>query len=360
MVLFMALRSIEIILPEKKREAIEELLSERKDVFDVRMQPITGIWKHQVRGIRYGSFSERQLLVKILTFAEESQSLLDTLQEKFSNEEGFRINIIPVEASLPINETAVNSSIKTAEHIEGQETKSARLSWEELYSDIIVASRLTKVYVVLVALSSILAAIGILDNNVAVIIGAMVIAPLLGPNLALSLAIIIGDISLARNALRTNFVGLIIAAAFSIVIGFFLHVDPHIPELESRTSVGLGEVVLALVSGSAGALAFTSGAPATLIGVAVAVALLPPLVSFGLLLGSGYTTFALGALLLFLVNIISINLAGVITFLAQGIFPKTWFEARAARKYIIFSVIVLILMLAILSIAILTQLRWRI
>ena len=195
----MALRSIEIILPEGKKEAIEELLSERKDVFDVRMQPITGIWKHPVRGIRYGSLSESQILVKILTFAEESQALLDTLQEKFSNEEGFRINIIPVEASIPKKDTTENSSIKTEEHIEGQETKSTRLSWEELYSDIIVASKLNKVYVVLVALSSILAAIGILDNNVAVIIGAMVIAPLLGPNLALSLATIIGDLSLARN-----------------------------------------------------------------------------------------------------------------------------------------------------------------
>ncbi len=351
----MALRSIEIILPEGEKEAIEGLLSERKDVLDVRMQPITGIWKHPVRGVSYGSLSEDQILVKILTFAEESQSLLDILQERFSNGEGFRINIIPVEASLPKKDVAEDSSIEADEKIEGQETESTRLSWEELYSDIIVASKLNKVYVVLVALSSILAAIGILDNNVAVIIGAMVIAPLLGPNLALSLATIIGDLSLARNALRTNFVGIIIAVAFSIVIGFTLHVDPHIHELESRTSVGLGDVVLALVSGSAGALAFTSGAPATLIGVAVAVALLPPLVSFGLLLGAGYTSLALGSLLLFLVNIISINLAGVITFLAQGIFPKTWFEAKAARRYITVSVVVLVSLLAIILIAILIR-----
>ncbi len=358
--LSMALRSIEIILPEKKREAIEELLSDRREALDVRMQQITGIWKHPVEGIRYGSFSESQILVKILTLAEESEALLDILQEKFSKEEGFRINIIPIEASLPKKETALNSSTKTAEPIERLETKGVRLSGEELYVDIVDASRLTKVYVVLVALSSILAAIGILNNNVAVIIGAMVIAPLLGPNIALSLATTLGDLSLARNALRTNFVGLIIAAAFSIIIGFFLHVDPHIPELASRTTVGLEEVVLALVSGCAGALAFTSGAPATLIGVAVAVAILPPLVCFGLLLGSGYTSLALGAMLLFLVNIISINLAGVVTFLAQGIFPKTWFEAKAARKSTIVSVVFLILLLTILSIAILYLLKWKI
>jgi uncharacterized membrane protein len=92
----------------------------------------------------------------------------------------------------------------------------------------------------------------------------------------------------------------------------------------------------------------------------VAVAILPPLVCFGLLLGSGYTSLALGAMLLFLVNIISINLAGVVTFLAQGIFPKTWFEAKAARKSTIVSVVFLILLLTILSIAILYLLKWKI
>ncbi len=358
MVSHMALRSIEITLPEEKKDAIEKLLSDRKEVLDVRLLHVTGTWKHPVRGVMYGSFTESQILVKILTFAEESEGLLDVLQEKFSKEEGFRINIIPVEASLPIKEIEDKSSTETAETAESQETKSSRLSKEELYADIATVASLTNVYVVLVVLSSIVAAIGILGNNVAVIIGAMVIAPLLGPNVALSLAATLGDISLARNALRTNLVGLVIAATVSILIGFFLHVNPHIPELESRTRVGLDEVVLALVSGCAGALAFTSGAPSALIGVAVAVALLPPLVSFGLLLGSGYISLAYGAMLLFLVNIASINLAGVVTFLVQGIFPKNLFEAEAARRSIIVSALVLILFLTVLSITVFYLLGW--
>ena len=201
-------------------------------------------------------------------------------------------------------------------------------------------------------LSAIVAAIGLLNNNVAVIIGAMVIAPLLGPNVALSLATTLGDFSLAKNALKTNLVGILTAVAFSIAIGFFLHVNPHIPEIESRTRVGLEEVVLALVSGCAGTLAFTSGVPATLIGVAVAVAILPPLVSFGLLIGSGYISLSLGALLLFFINITSINLAGIITFFAQGIFPQAWLERKNAKKSIAVSVIILFLLLAIFSAAI--------
>lgn len=344
----MTLRLIEVFLPEERREAIEELLSGRNEVLDVRMQQILGVWKRPVGGIWYGSFQESQILVKILALAEESEALLDILQKKFSGEKDFRINIVPVLASIPKEEDTLDFRARTDALIENREAKSARLSREELYANIAVAANLTKVYLILVVLSAVVAAIGLLNNNVAVIIGAMVIAPLLGPNVALSLATILGDFSLAKNALKTNFVGIVTVLAFSMAIGFFLHVNPHIPEIESRTRVGLEEVVLALVSGCAGTLAFTSGAPATLIGVAVAVALLPPLVSFGLLFGSGYISLSFGALLLFLVNIISINLAGVITFFAHGIFPQTWFEIKTARRSIAISVIILFLLLAVI------------
>ena len=349
----MALRSIEITLPEGKKEQIEELLSERKEALDIRMQHIIGVWKHPVRGVMYNRLSEDQILVKILVFAEESENLLKCLQEKFSDEEGFRINIIPVEASLPVEEMEAKSSSDVADVTEDKENKSFRLSREELYEDISTATKLTRVYVVLVILSAIVAAIGLWNNSVAIIIGAMVIAPLLGPNVALSLAAALGDINLARNALKTNVVGLAIAAAFSIAMGYVLVVDPTIPEIESRTVVGLDAVLLALVSGCAGTLAFTSGAPATLIGVAVAVALLPPLVTSGLLLGSGYTTLAYGAFLLFLVNIVSINLAGVGTFLVQGISPRDRPGDRWSKQHLAFTALVIIGLLAILSITVL-------
>ena len=345
----MALRSIEITLPEGKKGQIEELLSERKEALDVRMQHIIGVWKHPVKGVMYSRLSEEQILVKILVFAEESESLLKSLQERFSDEDGFRINIIPVEASLPAEEMAVKSTDLSGD----KENKSFRLSREELYEDISTATKLTRVYVVLVILSAIVAAIGLWNNSVAIIIGAMVIAPLLGPNVALSLAAALGDINLAKNALKTNVVGLAIAAALSIAMGYFLAVDPTIPEIESRTVVGLDEVLLALVSGCAGTLAFTSGAPATLIGVAVAVALLPPLVTSGLLLGAGYTTLAYGAFLLFLVNIASINLAGVGTFLVQGISPRDKPGDRWSKQHLAFTALVIISLLAILSVTIL-------
>jgi uncharacterized membrane protein len=120
--------------------------------------------------------------------------------------------------------------------------------------------------------------------------------------------------------------------ALSVIIGVLVHVDPALSEVAARTRVGLGDIALALASGCAGALAFTTGVSATLIGVMVAVALLPPLVTFGLLLGSGQPVLAMGALSLFLVNLICVNLAGVTTFLVQGIRPASWWEKDRAMK----------------------------
>jgi uncharacterized membrane protein len=88
---------------------------------------------------------------------------------------------------------------------------------------------------------------------------------------------------------------------------------------------------LALASGAAGALAFTTGLPSALIGVMVAVALMPPLVAFGMLLGGGYPAQSLGPLLLLATNVICLNLAAVGTFVAKGIRPRTWWEAERAK-----------------------------
>ena len=103
-------------------------------------------------------------------------------------------------------------------------------------------------------------------------------------------------------------------------------------------------------------LAFTSAAPATLVGVMVAVALLPPLMATGLLVGSGHLVEALGAFLTFLTNVICINLAGVVAFLALGIRPLTWWEARRARTATLRAIgIWAVLLAALVGAIVLTQ-----
>jgi uncharacterized membrane protein len=90
-----------------------------------------------------------------------------------------------------------------------------------------------------------------------------------------------------------------------------------------------------------------------LIGVMVAVALLPPLVTAGMLCGSGQWGLAAGSLLLFLINLICVNLAGVVAFLVQGIRPVTWWEATKAKKATRFAIFLWMVLLAALVVMIL-------
>jgi uncharacterized hydrophobic protein (TIGR00341 family) len=174
----------------------------------------------------------------------------------------------------------------------------------------------------LVFLSTIVAAIGLIENNVAVIIGAMVIAPLLGPNLALSLSTTLGQVNGILNALRTLVVGILFALSISIVLSLFYPNLVLTPELLTRTTVGLDGLALALASGAAAALSITTGVSSVLVGVMVAVALLPPTVTLGICLGIGSYPEAKGAALLLIANIASVNLTAQLTMRLKGIKPR--------------------------------------
>jgi uncharacterized hydrophobic protein (TIGR00341 family) len=266
----MALRLIELFLPGKSAESVEKLLDERQ---------LLGVWREKI--------DDERVLVRVLLRAEDTEAVMDGFDKRFSATEGFRVMLLPVEATLPRPELPEEPKEEKFEVLP-EKPKAERISREELYADIEDSAKLSKIFLVMVLLSSIVAAIGLLHNNVTVVIGAMVIAPLLGPNVALSLATTLGDTGLAIRALKTNAAGILAGLSLSLLSGFIFGVSPDIPEISARTRVELIDIVLALASGSAGALAFTAGAPATLVGVMVAVALLPPLVVFGMLLGGGF------------------------------------------------------------------------
>ena len=326
----MALRLIEMVLREKDGEDVRELLKEQK------------MLEH--RQIR---LPDGEVLVRILLDAEQSEPVLDLLDKRYAGKEGNRLVILAVEATLPRPEVEPEPATAPGPAV-AEETLPGRIGREELYEDIKDAARLSPVFLAMVVLSTLVASIGLYYNSVAIIIGAMVIAPLLGPNVALALGTSLGDLPLLKGALLTSLVGIATAMALSMIIGVLLHVNPSLPEMASRETVGIGDLVVAIASGCAGALAFTTGVSATLIGVMVAVAILPPLVTFGLLLGDGHSALALGALSLFLMNLICVNLAGVTTFVAQGIRPATWWEKDRATKATRIAIAVWATLLAIL------------
>ena len=341
----MALRLIEVYLPREHRERLYDLVGP-----DAEERTI-GIWEEWS--------SDDQALVRLLVDVEETEQLLDTLHQAFGNIDEFRVLLLSVEATLPRPESPEDDD---AEDSPGDDVESdtdeegrkiSRISREELYTQLSDQVRPSRTFLVLVVLSTVVAAVGLLYGNVAVIIGAMVIAPLLGPNVALSLATTLGDLDLARRAARVNAIGIGTALALSVVAGVVLQVTPEVSqEIAIRTLVRPGDVVLALASGGAGALSFTLGLATAVVGVMVAVALLPPLVALGMLVGAGLWGAAFGALKLLLVNIICVNLAGVMTFLVQGVRPATWWEAKKARRATRRAIIVWALLLAVLIVII--------
>lgn len=313
----MALRMIEMALPEAYKGDLK-LILQGYDYLD--------LWQEKT--------DDGRIHVTFVLPTGKTEEILDVLEKRFSNTAGFRIILVPAEASIPRLE------IKEKEKPEGQDqppekkafSKTIRMSREELYADAEKTARFSSVFIVLTILSALVASLGILRNNVVFIIGAMVIAPVLGPNVALSLATALGDMELFRKALRTVALGVLAALVFSVFLSMVLSVDPQTPELVSRTEVNFGDVILALAAGSAAALSFTSGFLSALIGVMVAVAFLPPLVAMGMLVGSGHWKMAFGSLLLFLANFICVNLSGVVTFIVQGIRPLRWWDAQKAKK----------------------------
>ena len=152
----------------------------------------------------------------------------------------------------------------------------------------------------------------------------MVIAPLLGPTMALALGATVGDGRLARRAGWTLLVGALLAFSASVVLGLLIDIDLSVRELTNRAVVQPADIALALASGAAGVLAFSQGASLSLVGVMIAVALVPPLAAAGLFVGHGELKLGLGAGLLFATNLVCINAAGIVTFLLQGLPPRSW------------------------------------
>ncbi|NNK97678.1 MAG: TIGR00341 family protein, partial [Xanthomonadales bacterium] len=262
---------------------------------------------------------------------------LDALQSILGSQPNARIVVLPVEITLP----------KASEEQQEDEDSAVAVR-EALYLGVEKNSRLDLNFMVLVFLSTVVATIGLIENNVAVVIGAMVIAPLLGPNLAFGLGTALGDLALMRKSALTTVVGIGFAVVLSVAVGLLWPMEIYSPEILSRTEVGLDSVALALASGAAAALSMTTGLSSVLVGVMVAVALLPPAVTLGLMLGRADFDLAFGAGLLLVINLVCVNLACKLVFLIRDIRPRTWVEKTKARRAMLIYIMVWALTLMVL------------
>ena len=192
----------------------------------------------------------------------------------------------------------------------------------------------------LLGLSGIIATLGLLANSVAIIIGAMIIAPLIGPITGIAYSITVANRRLLRRSFLTLFTGVIFTILISFVTVLLIGLKTVTPEILSRTNPTLLDLVIALAAGAAGAFANTRRRIAdALPGVAIAVALVPPLSVVGIGLALGERSLATGALLLFLTNLTGIIFSGAIILLLQS-----YGSIERAKQGLIFSVSILVLL----------------
>ncbi|MFK7739174.1 MAG: DUF389 domain-containing protein [Planctomycetota bacterium] len=206
-----------------------------------------------------------------------------------------------------------------------------RSSRVELASRVESSSSWNFDFVALTSLSTVIAAFGLLQNSAAVIIGAMLIAPLMTPILGVGLAITQGNAQLARRAAQAILLGVGTAFVLAAIVGYCDDTSGELrvasDEMLARGWPGLLDLFVAFASGLAAAYAHSRpGLIAALPGVAIAAALVPPIATSGLAFSSGDYELAYGALLLFVTNMVAIVLAAAFSLWAVGLRQQrsTW------------------------------------
>ncbi len=194
--------------------------------------------------------------------------------------------------------------------------------YKELFTQLRENARPSQNYVVLMTLSTILATFGVFANSSPVIIGAMILAPLMAPIISLAMGVLRQDRQLIKNSLITVLVGVLVGYTFAIILTFITPINDMNTEVTSRIKPNIIDLGIAVISGAAGAYAYSKESIAkTLAGVAIAVALVPPLAVSGIGLAWGEWSVFFGAFLLLLTNLTGMVLAAALTFLFTGYSP---------------------------------------
>jgi uncharacterized hydrophobic protein (TIGR00341 family) len=213
-------------------------------------------------------------------------------------------------------------------------------------------------YVILTVVSAVIATAGLLLDSPAVVVGSMVIAPLVGPAMAASVGTVVDDGELFVRGVKLQALGMglaiVSAAVFAWAVKTIYLIPPGteitaIPEIRERLTPDFLSLVVALGAGVAGVLSLSTGVSTALVGVMIAVALMPPAATVGIGLAFGQPVVSLGAGVLALVNGLSINLAALVVLWYRGYRPERWFRLSETRSRTIKRVAALALAIAVLS-----------
>ncbi len=224
---------------------------------------------------------------------------------------------------------------------------SSALSVQEMYAKAFGFSEFNKSTWALIALATSIAVFGAATENVIVVIGAMVIAPMLGPFMSASFGLVIGDKRIIEQSVFFGTMSILFAVAVSFLISLLVPVEPN-PLIRLIANPGFTTVPLSVAVGAAAALTFATEAREALAGVAVAIALVPPAAIAGIAISISNPYLLFDVSLVIVSNVMSLILAGSVTFKLLGIEPSTYYrkkvsESSLKRALIISSVTLLLI-----------------
>lgn len=211
------------------------------------------------------------------------------------------------------------------------------------FKDLLVSlkdsAKFSYIYATLVILSTLLATTGLFANSTPVIIGAMILAPLMAPIISLSMGVIRADKFLLFQSIRTLFLGIFLALLFSTIYTLFIPLEQITVEMQGRLNPNLLDLMVAIFSGMAGAYAYSKEeVTKSLAGVAIAVALVPPLSVTGIGIGIGNLDVMYGSFLLFVTNLVGITLSAALTFIVLGFAP-----VKKAKKGLFYTSVLMVI-----------------
>ncbi|MBT0811908.1 DUF389 domain-containing protein [Litoribacter ruber] len=266
---------------------------------------------------------ELEVLPKILNIVPGKHLLVT---DEVKNNEVFKVHKLP---KGEIKEGLLAHPLPLIDHASTEEFK-----W--LFTILRENAKASSSYKVLMVLSTLIATFGLFGNSSPVIIGAMILAPLMSPIISLSMGVLRQNEPLIKESLKAIIIGMLLGYLCALIITWMTPLNVYNNEITSRIRPNLLDLGIAVGSGVAGAYAHAKREVAkTLAGVAIAVALVPPLAVSGIGLGWMDLTVFIGAFLLLVTNLAGMVLAAALTFLLLGYSP-----VKLARKGLLISLII--------------------
>lgn len=275
------------------------------------------------------------LLIVNLLYGNKDD-LLDNLESRFDFQKDCQrsLAILTPDTVIPRNEEKIRRD-------------SYRSTRESLITYARDNSHINLDYFILVLASTVIVTLGLLLDNVAVIIGAMVIAPVLGPIMAVPIGIVLADYRLIKSGILAEGFAVLLAVLVSALLTLVVPGAEVTQSLEIRMYPTLADLLIALGSGAAAAYTVIKGKePLGLVGVMVAAALLPVMATVGAGFALGERQMVTGALLLLGGNFLGLLLANLVVFYFEGLRPQIWYKHKAGA--VIKKSLVVILVFALL------------